>query len=235
MLTPLADLEDLQTNGQAWLNPGQAMRQVARMIVEQLGMVGYFLTVAHACDLIRNQGVRIQARGSGVGRVLNYVLHTSPVEPISNGLIWERFLSPERVNLPDIDIDVESGKRHDIYRMLFKEFGSERVTLLSMTNAHRGRGAVRDAGLALGMDDADVKEIAGQMWRFNARQFRQALKQNPELAGLATAVQEDQQRDMLVHMTERLDRTSSIHASARSATVLSGDIVAQNPVAALRR
>ncbi|MET0714334.1 MAG: DNA polymerase III subunit alpha [Mycetocola sp.] len=293
MLTPLAELEELQTNGQAWLKSGRAMRQVARMVVdagahepgavdqlirdsqqlaekcaldgatdiglgkprmpeasvigvkgdpftelwargrqgvderyagskllpeahralehemktvELLGMAGYFLTVAHACDLIRNEGIRIQARGSGVGSVLNYVLHTSSVEPISNGLIWERFLSPERLNLPDIDIDVESAKRHDIYRMLFKEFGSERVTLLSMTNAYRGRGAVRDAGLALGMDDADIKEIAGQMWRFNARQFRQALKQNPELAGLATAVQEDQQLDMLVDLTERLDR-----------------------------
>ena len=174
--------------------------------VEHLGFASYFLTVAKACDLMRAMGVRIQARGSGVGSVLNYALFTSSVEPISNSLVWERFLSPERRTLPDIDIDVEAHRRHDIYRELFRAFGAERVSLMSMTNTYRSRGAVRDAGLALGMTHAEISAIAKQMWRFNARDFRKALAEKPELAEIADEAKRSQQLEMLVGLTERLDR-----------------------------
>jgi error-prone DNA polymerase len=310
-LTPLAELEQLQTNGQAWLKPAGAMRQVARMVVdaglhdagalarllrdtelladrctldpqsdiglgtprmpearvigvtgdplaelwkrgrsgvedryaasgrpavetaharleyematvEHLGFASYFLTVARVADIVRGMGVRIQARGSGVGSVLNYALHTSSVEPISNGLLWERFLSPERQTLPDIDLDVESARRHDIYRTLFQTFGSDRVSLMSMTNAYRGRGAVRDAGLALGMDAGQVSAIAKQMWRFNARDFRRALEEKPELEPLAAEVRASQQLDQLVDLTARLDRLPR-HISVHPCGVILSD------------
>lgn len=191
-------------------------------IVEQLGMPSYFLTVAKVADIIREMGIRIQARGSGVGSVLNYALHTSSVEPLSNGLIFERFLSPERTNLPDIDLDVESARRHDVYRELFARFGSDRVTLMSMTNAYRSRGAVRDAGLALGMDETAIDLIAKQMWRFNAREFRDALRDKPELADLADAVRESRELDLLVDVTERLDRLPR-HISVHPCGVILSD------------
>ncbi len=191
-------------------------------IVEQLGMPSYFLTVAKVADIIREMGIRIQARGSGVGSVLNYALHTSSVEPISNGLIFERFLSPERTNLPDIDLDVESARRHDVYREIFARFGSDRVTLMSMTNAYRSRGAVRDAGLALGMDESMIDLIAKQMWRFNAREFRDALRDKPELADLAEAVRESRELDLLVDVTERLDRLPR-HISVHPCGVILSD------------
>ena len=174
--------------------------------VEKLGFAGYFLTVARVADLIREMGIRIQARGSGVGSVLNYALHTSSVEPIANGLLWERFLSPERQTLPDIDLDVESARRHDIYRAVFDFFGADRVSLMSMTNAYRGRGALRDAGLALGLPGETIDTIAKQMWRFNARDFRRALDEKPELAELAAEVRRSEQLDLLVDLTAKLDR-----------------------------
>ena len=310
-LLPLAELETPQTNGQAWLKPAGAMRQVARMVVdaglhdngalerllgdteqladhcsldpvsdiglgrprmpeariigvtgdpvtelwrrarsgiaelysasgsraveaahhqlahemktvEHLGFASYFLTVSRVADIIRGMGIRIQARGSGVGSVLNYALHTSSVEPIANGLLWERFLSPERQTLPDIDIDVESARRHDIYREVFRAFGSDRVSLMSMTNAYRGRGAVRDAGLALGLPDAQINVIAKQMWRFNARDFRRALEEKPELEALATEVRESQQLDLLVDLTAKLDRLPR-HISVHPCGVILSD------------
>ena len=309
LLTPLSELTEMQSNGQAWLKTEQQMRQLARMVVdvgshdagaldrlltttaaladrcaldpvddiglgrpvmpessvlgitgdphralwqrarhgvderyaggrlleeahlalthemktvEQLGFASYFLTVAKAVDLIRDMGVRVQARGSGVGSVLNYALHTSSVEPISNSLIWERFLSPERQTLPDIDIDVEAHRRHDIYRRLFAAFGPQRVSLMSMTNTYRSRGAVRDAGLALGMADAEVSAIAKQMWRFNARDFRRALEEKPELAEIAEEVQRSEQLEMLVGLTERLDRLPR-HISVHPCGVILSD------------
>jgi error-prone DNA polymerase len=310
-LTPLAQLEQIQVNGQAWLKPASAMRQVARMVVDAgthsdgalerllrdthevadrcalepdsdiglgrprmpeasvigitgdplaelwararsgidqrysdagrpavdaahdrlahematvttLGFASYFLTVAKVADLVRDMGIRIQARGSGVGSVLNYALYTSSVEPIGNGLLWERFLSPERQTLPDIDLDVESARRHDIYRKIFTTFGSDRVSLMSMTNAYRGRGAVRDAGLALGMPDTQVAAIAKQMWRFNARDFRAALAEKPELEELAAEVRESAQLDLLVDLTARLDRLPR-HISVHPCGVILSD------------
>lgn len=311
-LAELKEMDQLQTNGQAWLKPAAAMRQVARMIVdvgphepgaaatlvreterlaewasldpvadiglgrpvmpeariigisgdpldalwkrarqgvneryadrgermindahlalehemktvEHLGFAPYFLTVAKCADLIREMGVYVQARGSGVGSVLNYALRTSAVEPISTGLIWERFLSPERQTLPDIDLDVEAHRRHDVYRKIFDTFGSERVSLMSMMSAYRGRGAVRDAGLALGIRDSELGAIAKQMWRFNARDFRKALEEKPELEELAAAVKESSQLDLLVDMTARLDRLPR-HISVHPCGVILSDV-----------
>jgi len=190
--------------------------------VEHLGFASYFLTVARVADIIRDMGIRIQARGSGVGSVLNYALRTSSVEPISNGLLFERFLSPERQTLPDIDLDVESARRHDIYRKIFETFGSDRVSLMSMTNAYRGRGAVRDAGLALGMPDDQIAAIARQMWRFNARDFRRALEEKPELEALAAEIRQSQQLDLLVDLTARLDRLPR-HISVHPCGVILSD------------
>jgi error-prone DNA polymerase len=190
--------------------------------VDSLGFASYFLTVAKVADLVRGMGVRIQARGSGVGSVLNYALHTSSVEPIANGLLWERFLSPERQTLPDIDLDVESARRHDIYRTIFDTFGGDRVSLMSMTNAYRGRGAVRDAGLALGMPDTRVATIAKQMWRFNARDFRAALEEKPELAELAAEVRQSSELGLLVDLTARLDRLPR-HISVHPCGVILSD------------
>lgn len=191
-------------------------------IVEQLQFPSYFLTVARVADLIREMGVRIQARGSGVGSVLNYLLHTSSVEPISNGLIFERFLSTERLTLPDIDLDVESARRHDIYRRIFEVFGAERVTLMSMTNQYRSRGAVRDAGLALGIDPQELDGIAKQLWRFNGAHFREALAAKPELGELAEQVKSRRDLDLLVELTGRLDRLPR-HTSVHPCGVILSD------------
>jgi error-prone DNA polymerase len=201
--------------------------------VEKLGFASYFLTVAKVADLVRGMGVRIQARGSGVGSVLNYALHTSSVEPIANGLLWERFLSPERQTLPDIDLDVESARRHDIYRTIFDTFGADRVSLMSMTNAYRGRGAVRDAGLALGLPDTRVAAIAQQMWRFNARDFRAALAEKPELAELAAEVAESAELGQLVDLTAKLDRLPR-HISVHPCGVILSDasLLERTPVQA---
>ncbi|NHU86285.1 DNA polymerase III subunit alpha [Kocuria sp. JC486] len=173
--------------------------------VEHLGFPSYFLTVARVAEIIRSMGIRIQARGSGVGSVLNYLLGTSGVEPLSNGLLWERFLSPERLSLPDIDLDVESARRHEIYHRLFKEFGEQRVSLMSMTNTYRSRGAVRDAGLALGLPEEQIDRIAKELWRFDAKHFRRALAEKPELGEIAQQVRESEQLDLLVELTQRLD------------------------------
>ena len=150
------------------------------------------------------------------------MLGISGVDPIEHDLLFERFLSVERTSLPDIDIDVESARRHDIYRAIFKRYGSNRVTLLSMQSTYRGRGAMRDSGLALGLDDDQIDQIAKNMWRFSARSFRNALAVKPELAQLAAAIEEDRKMNLLVDITERLDRLPR-HISMHPCGVILGD------------
>ena len=174
--------------------------------INKLGFATYFLTVADVAQMIRDMKIRSQARGSGAGSLVNYLLGISGVDPIEHDLLFERFLSTERSSLPDIDIDVESARRHDIYRAIFKRYGSQRVTLLSMQSTYRGRGAMRDSGLALGLAEDEIDDIAKNMWRFSAGSFRGALAIKPELAQFAAAVEEDRRMNLLVDMTERLDR-----------------------------
>jgi error-prone DNA polymerase len=180
-------------------------------IIGNLGFASYFLTVAEVARMIISMNVRSAARGSGASSLVNYLMDISHVNPLQHDLIFERFLSQDRATLPDIDIDVESAERHNVYRKIFERFGAERVTLMSMQNGYRARGAVRDAGLALGMDDGDIGDIAKQLWRFSARRFREALAEKPELRNFAGRVEQrdfsgNQQLDLLVDLTERLDR-----------------------------
>ncbi|MFD0995687.1 error-prone DNA polymerase [Pseudoclavibacter chungangensis] len=190
--------------------------------IQDFGFATYFLTVADVTDLIRSMGIRNQARGSGAGSLVNYLLRVSNVNPLEHDLLFERFLGRARSTLPDIDVDVESARRHEVYRAIFDRYGSERVTLLSMQSTYRARGAVRDAGLALGLDDAQIDLVAKQLWRFDARHFREALGEKPELRELAELIGDDRALDLLVDLTERLDRLPR-HISMHPCGVLLGN------------
>ena len=180
-------------------------------IIQKLGFSSYFLTVAEVVSMIEQMNVRVAARGSGASSLVNHLLRISAVDPIEHDLIFERFLSQDRSTLPDIDIDVESARRHEVYDAIFARFGTERTTLMSMQNGYRARGAVRDAGMALGLETDRVDEIAKQLWRFSASSFREAMERMPELRGFSDRLQSqraqgDAQLDLLVDLTERLDR-----------------------------
>ncbi|CAL8898092.1 DNA polymerase III subunit alpha [Kocuria varians] len=175
-------------------------------VISALGFAGYFLTVGEVSELMGQMGVRHAARGSGVSSLVVHLLGISPADPLEYDLVFERFLSPLRPNLPDIDIDIESARRHAVYRRIFERFGPRRVTLMSMQNAYRSRGAVRDAGLALGIGAQDVDNVAGQLWRVPGATLREELTRRPELAPLAERLRSNRQLDLLVDLTERLDR-----------------------------
>ena len=150
-------------------------------VVAALGYPTYFMTVATVVDLIREMGVRVAARGSGAGSLVNYLLGISGVDPIRYDLLMERFCSPLRAELPDIDIDVESARRTDIYQRILDRFGGERVTCVSMMDTYKVRHAIRDVGSVLGMPPGEVDEIAKAFPHIRARDARQAIADLPEL------------------------------------------------------
>ena len=150
-------------------------------VIRGLGYASYFLTVGDVTDLIREMGVRCAARGSGAGSLVNYLLGVSGVDPIRHGLLMERFLSPLRQALPDIDVDVESARRLEVYQAILDKYGGERCVCVSMMDTYRVRHAVRDVGAALGMPPGETDAIAKAFPHIRARDARVALRELPEL------------------------------------------------------
>jgi len=186
-------------------NPGVAVhRRLAEelAVIEELGFAAYFLTVADITDLVRDLGVRSAARGSGAGSLVNYLLGISGVDPIRHGLLMERFLSPLRAALPDIDLDVESARRAEVYDLILRTFGSDRVACVASFDTYRVRHAVRDVGAALSLPPKEIDAIATAFPHIRAANARAALRDLPELraAGLG-----ERRLDVLFALVESLD------------------------------
>jgi len=173
-------------------------------VIEQLGFASYFLTVADIVDLIRGMGIRVAARGSGAGSLVNHLLEVSGVDPVAHDLLFERFLSPLRAELPDIDLDVESARRPEIYERIIERYGAERVACVSMTDTYRVRHAIRDVGAALGMNPAEIGAFAKAFPHIRARDVRAALRELPELRGGSFA-KGAERMGLMLDLVEELD------------------------------
>jgi error-prone DNA polymerase len=179
--------------------------------VATLGFESYFLTVADISDMARDAGIRVAARGSGAGSLICHLLGISGVDPMQHGLLMERFCSPLRRALPDIDIDVESARRLEIYDMVFKRYGDSnwavannqsRCAVVSMVDTYRARHAIRDAGAALGLPGMEIDMLAKSMPHVRARHIAKTLESLPELRRLNTSAP---LMAATIEMAQRLD------------------------------
>ncbi|GAB1334784.1 DNA polymerase III subunit alpha [Streptomyces sp. E-15] len=180
-------------------------------IIAHHGFASYFLTVAQVVDDVRGMGIRVAARGSGAGSLVNHLLGIAHADPVEHGLLMERFLSKERVVLPDIDIDVESARRLEVYRAVIGRFGTERVATVAMPETYRVRHAVRDVGAALSMDPAEIDRIAKSFPHIRARDARAALAELPELRRLAGEQEKYGRLWELVEALDALPRGIAMH------------------------
>jgi error-prone DNA polymerase len=171
-------------------------------VVAKLGYATYFLTVAEVVDLIHAMQVRVAARGSGAGSLVNYLLGISGVDPLAHGLLMERFLSPLRQALPDIDVDVESARRSEVYERILQRFGGDRCVCVSMMDTYRVRHAVRDVGAALGLPPGEIDALAKAFPHIRARDARAALADLPELRASRIG---SSGLDRMFALVERLD------------------------------
>ncbi|MGW5634601.1 DNA polymerase III subunit alpha [Streptomyces sp. NPDC003832] len=171
-------------------------------VIAHHGFASYFLTVARVVDDVKGMGIRVAARGSGAGSLVNHLLGIAHADPVEHGLLMERFLSERRSALPDIDIDVESARRLEVYRAIIGRFGAERVATVAMPETYRVRHAIRDVGAALSMDPANIDRIAKSFPHLRARDARAALEELPELRELAA---EKEKYGRLWELTEALD------------------------------
>ena len=175
-------------------------------VISSLGFAGYFLTVAEVVDLIREMNIRVAARGSGAGSIVNYLLTISGVDPLRHDLLMERFLSPLRRVLPDIDIDVESARRTDIYRRIVDRFGAHRSACVSMRDTYKVRHAIRDVGAALGFPAGEIDDFAKAFPHIRARDARAAIAELPELrTSMVGKLADRGMLDGFLHFVESLD------------------------------
>ncbi len=189
--------------GSGWLDqPGRQRLDEELAVIATLGFASYFLTVADVCDVIAEMGVRCAARGSGAGSLVNYALGVSGVDPIANGLLMERFLSPLRQALPDIDIDVESARRLEVYDAIFDRYSADRVACVAMLDTYKVRHAIRDVGAALGMPPGEIDTIAKAFPHIRARDARNAMAELPELR---TAGISGERLGLMFDLVEKLD------------------------------
>ncbi|GAA2302544.1 DNA polymerase III subunit alpha [Streptomyces hawaiiensis] len=180
-------------------------------IIAHHGFASYFLTVAQVVDDVREMGIRVAARGSGAGSLVNHLLGIAHADPIEHRLLMERFLSKERVVLPDIDIDVESARRLEVYRAIIDRFGTERVATVAMPETYRVRHAIRDVGAALSMDPAEIDRVAKSFPHVRARDARAALEELPELRALAGEKEKYGRLWELVEALDALPRGVAMH------------------------
>jgi error-prone DNA polymerase len=172
-------------------------------VIAQLGYPTYFLTIADVVALVKDMGVRCAARGSGAGSLVNYLLGVSDVDPLEHRLLMERFLSPLRKALPDVDLDVESARRTEVYESILDKYGGERCACVSMMDTYRARHAIRDTGAALGLPPDEIDAVAKAFPHIRASQIKAALHDLPELR--ASALGKTGQLDLLFSLAERLD------------------------------
>ena len=131
--------------------PG-AYRQIDHelALIAQLGFAGYFLVVWDLVEFCRRSDIFCQGRGSAANSAVCYALGITNADAVSLGLLFERFLSPERDGPPDIDIDIESGRREEVIQYVYARYGRERAAQVANVITYRSRSAVRDMGRALG-------------------------------------------------------------------------------------
>jgi error-prone DNA polymerase len=188
-------------------------------MISRLGLASYFLTVSEIVERIRAKQIMVACRGSAAGSIVCFCLRVSDVDPIRHDLCYERFMNPYRDDLPDIDLDVESARREDIYRDLLDRYGDERVACVTMIERFQARMAIREVGKALGLPAPEVDQIAKSFPRIRARDVRKAIDLLPEMDGRNLDAAHLRTLFDLVERLDGLPRHLALHPSG----VLLGD------------
>lgn len=168
-------LRHLVEEGARWRWPDGPSDSARKLIEKELALVAelkyesYFLTVHDIVRFARSRDILCQGRGSAANSVICFTLGVTEIDPALMGMLFERFISRERNEPPDIDIDFEHERREEVLQYVFERYGRERAALTAVATQYRGRGAVRDVGRALGLPPDVLGELASTIGRWSGR------------------------------------------------------------------
>jgi error-prone DNA polymerase len=172
-LTPQQTLERLTWKGAARRYPeGVPDKAAAQLrhelrLIDELGYAPYFLTVHSIVRFARSKGILCQGRGSAANSAVCYVLGITSIDPARANLLFERFVSAERREPPDIDVDFEHERREEVIQWVYDTYGRDRAALCATVIRYRARGAVREVGKALGLTEDITSALAAQVWAWS--------------------------------------------------------------------
>ena len=182
-------------------------------VITSMGYAGYFLIVADFVRFAREQRIQTTCRGSAPGSIVTYTLGITPVDPILYQLPFERFLNPDRVTMPDIDVDFEDGRREEVIAYVGRKYGQDHVAQIITFGTMLARAAIRDVGRVLGMSYGEVDRIAKAVPNQLGIKLDEAIQIAPQFREL---VDGDPQVGKLVDLARQLEgvsRNASTHAA----------------------
>lgn len=189
-LTPQQTLERLTWEGAASRYPEGIPDEVTAALNHEMTLIGkldyapYFLTVHSIVRFARSKGILCQGRGSAANSAVCYVLGITAIDPGRNDLLFERFVSEERREPPDIDVDFEHERREEVIQWVYEHYGRDHAALTATVIRYRSKGALRDVGKAMGLPEDLIQTLSGQLWGWSetgvtGQQLRD-LNLNPE-------------------------------------------------------
>ncbi|MEE0200090.1 MAG: DNA polymerase III subunit alpha [Muricomes sp.] len=182
--------------------------------IKNMGYVDYFLIVWDFIKYAKDHGIAVgPGRGSAAGSIVSYCLEITNIDPIRYQLLFERFLNPERVSMPDIDVDFCYERRQEVIDYVVRKYGKDRVVQIVTFGTLAARGVIRDVGRVMDLPYAFVDTIAKMIPTELNITIDKALKMNPELR---KTYETDEQVKYLIDMSKRLEglpRHSSMHAA----------------------
>ncbi|MGH9670171.1 MAG: DNA polymerase III subunit alpha, partial [Terriglobales bacterium] len=183
-------------------------------IIQQMRFAGYFLIVWDFVRYAREKRIPVgPGRGSAAGSLVSYSLGITDIDPLQNGLLFERFLNPERVSLPDIDIDFCMNRRGEVIDYVTQKYGRENVAQIITFGTMAAKAAIKDVGRAMGIPYGDVDRIAKMVPTTLNITLEKALKESPQLE--AACEKEPQVRELIstARKLEGLVRNAGVHAA----------------------
>ncbi len=165
-------------------------------LIQKMKYAPYFLTVFSIVRFARSQGILCQGRGSAANSAVCYILGVTSIDPSTNDLLFERFISQERDEPPDIDVDFEHERREEVIQWIYKTYTREKAALCATVSRYRAKGAIRDVGKVLGLPEDVIKALSSGMWSWSEevsdRNVRE-LNLNPDDRRLKLTLQLAQQ------------------------------------------
>ena len=182
-------------------------------VIISMGYAGYFLIVADFVRFAREQRIATTCRGSAPGSIVTYTLGITPVDPIAYMLPFERFLNPDRVTMPDIDVDFEDARRDEVINYVTRKYGQDHVAQIITFGTMLARAAIRDVGRVMGLGYGEVDRIAKAVPNQLGIKLEEALEIAPPLREMT---EQDPRIAKLIEIAKQLEgvaRNASTHAA----------------------
>ena len=191
-------------------------------IIDRMQYSAYFLIVADFTRFAREQGIMTTCRGSAPGSIVTYSLGITPVDPLAYGLPFERFLNPDRVTMPDIDIDFQDSRRGEVIEYVTRKYGEDRVAQIITFGTLGAKAAIRDTGRAMGLTYAEADRVAKAVPNELNISLERAIETSPQLREQMAG---DERVDKLIGAARQLEGIAR-HASTHAA----GIVISRDPL-----